>query len=502
MSASATKTTAAPRRLTAQDAFFLYGESRNAPMHIGALGMFEGKIDFARMTDRVERMLQLSPVYRQRLRFAPFNLAHPALEDDPAFAIGRHLHRHAMPHGSGDADLSTAAMSAFEQPLDRRHPLWEFHLFTGPSGDRSALLAKVHHCIADGLSGMELLKGAMDRRAEAVSVGRQRWIPTLPASGAEAFLDAIFDGAEARVAAAQRTALQYFQAFDDSSARAKLNETAADVMLSLARPAVPMPWNDGAISRSRAMRWTRFSVAQLRAIRVAFAATLNDVLLTVLAEAAARYLRHHRIAAYGIPMRIACPVSVRRRSQWGTLGNQVSMMFPESEAVPMNPAVRLASIAASTRRIKAAKQPEALHLMMSAGDVIPSSVAASISAGLASAIDGAARIAALAPIPANLRGSGGISFLFTNVPGPRTPLYFAGHRMTDSIGLLPLTTGMGYGVVAITYDRNVYLGMIADPVLMPDLEVMRSFTADAMRELTDTAAKMRGARPSADRAAA
>ncbi len=93
------------RRLSSQDASFLYNETPHGPLHVGLLQTFEGEIEFDRLINHLERRIHLLPRYRQRLVFAPFNLAHATLEDDPQFELRNHVKRHLLERGAGDAEL-------------------------------------------------------------------------------------------------------------------------------------------------------------------------------------------------------------------------------------------------------------------------------------------------------------------------------------------------------------------------------------------------------------
>ncbi len=161
-------------RLTTQDASFLYGESRNGPLHIGSVAIFEGEIDLEQTRRHVELRLHLIPRYRQRLSFVPFNLAHPTWEDDPNFAIERHVTHHQLAEGASEDDLIDAAMAVYEQPLPRDRPVWEMHLFGGLWGGRSGVVWKTHHCLVDGVSGMELLNVILDFRPDATAARAAR----------------------------------------------------------------------------------------------------------------------------------------------------------------------------------------------------------------------------------------------------------------------------------------------------------------------------------------
>ncbi len=149
-------------RLTAQDAAFIYGESRNGPMHIGSISFFEDEITYAELIRHFDSRLHLVPRYRQRLMPVPLNLDHATLEDDFDFKIENHVKLHQLPADASEAQLIEAAMAVFRKPLDRSRPLWEVHLFNGFKGNRSVILWLIHHCLVDGVSGMELLNVVMD----------------------------------------------------------------------------------------------------------------------------------------------------------------------------------------------------------------------------------------------------------------------------------------------------------------------------------------------------
>lgn len=480
-------------RLSTQDAAFLYAESRAEPMHIGGLAIFQGRIGFKAMIDHLEKRMHLVRRYRQRVRFVPFNLAHPTLRDDPSFATRNHVHCHDLPRNSGEAELAAHAMRVFEQPLDRGRPLWEFHLFRGLEGDRSAVLAKVHHCLVDGLSGVEMLKATMDRRADSAPPAPpvDAWGPAPLPNVFDALMDGAFDRAEDQFDAARRMMLPP-HAREETHNPLRMAETAARVVSSIARPTAPLPWNRSNVTQSRSLAWLRYPVAELRAIRIAFGGTVNDVALTALAEGAARYLKHHNHATAGRPLRIGCPVSVRRRPEWKVLGNRVSMMFPETGPDPLEPVSRLEMISDQTRRAKLAGEAQAIAALVDAGELVPPSVimpALGLGRNWMSAS------------PAATQG-GPISFIFTNVPGPRAPQYMAGRQMTDMVGLLPLAHGLGYGAVAMSYRRNLYLGLVAEPNLMPDIDLMKSLVAQVIEELGDAAQRAQSSRPEVHRAAA
>jgi len=271
-------------RLTTQDASFLYGESESAPLHFSGLAIFEGSINFARLRDYMERRLPLLPRLRQRLRFAPFNLAHPALEDDPDFKTTNHLFHHQLPAGSNEAALQAAALRLFEPLMDRSRPLWEMHLFTGLEGDRSAVLWRIHHCIVDGVSWVETLNVMLEPRPDAVAPAPiQLEEPKPLPNAAELLFDAARDLVSTQLGALRRIVSPASWRANTPSASAAITEALGPLL----RPTVLAPWNEGIVTKSRAMASLRFPLEDVCSIRDAFGGTVNDVALAALGEGAA-----------------------------------------------------------------------------------------------------------------------------------------------------------------------------------------------------------------------
>ncbi len=475
------------RRLSTQDASFLYNETPNGPLHIGLLQTFEGEIEFDRLIEYFERRIHLLPGYRQRLIFAPFNLAHATLEDDPAFELRNHLKRHTLHSGADDAEMAEIAMCVNEPPLERSRPLWELHLFQGLEGGRSALLWKIHHCIVDGVSALQLIATAMDLRPDAPAPAPERepWAPASLPDSSKSLLDAAVALVENRLDELHEAARLLSSPADLAERSAAMAGAAAQMFQMMSRPIVAAPWNMGLVSRACSLAWLRVSFGDLRAIRSALGGTVNDVVLTILSEGAARYLKHHEVATDGLALRVGCPVNVRREGENGAMGNRVSMMFPELAATPMDPIERYRSVVRETERIKAAREPQGMDLLTATADSVSPGLQDFNSKMTNSAIEAATRLSEFTGGLARMIAGPpmGINFIATNVPGAQVPMYLAGHRMLDFVGLVPLAGTLGYGVAIVSYNQNLFFGLMAEPQMMPDVEFMKSCIADAFEEL-------------------
>ena len=476
-------------RLTGQDPTFIYGESHNGPLHIGSFSFFEDEITYPELMRHFESRLPLVPRYRQRLVPVPFNLDHATLEDDPDFKIENHVKFHQLPAETSEAQLVGSALAVFRKPLDRKRPLWEVNLFNGFKGNRSVLMWSIHHCLVDGVSGMELLNVVMDIRPDppAPESNVERWSPKPLPGALRQLIGVALDRAQQQIDSIRRLSrvTPNFRSLvrdlgSDAGSLARLAR-------QMTRPIAATPWSAGFVSQERTLAWLRTSFADIRAIRGAFGGTINDVVLTMLSEGAARYLRYHR-AQPGAPFRIGCPVNVRHDDENGSLGNRVSMMFPELPAEPMDPVARLKLVTAETQRIKEAGEPQALERLMRYSESAPPAIVATL-AGMATAgMDAAASLQRYIPAWAKPAAPApGINFIATNVPGSLVPLFLAGHRMVDYVGLLPLGANLGFGVPIVSYNQNLYFTMMAAPNLMPDPDRMKSLVEQVFEELKQAA---------------
>ena len=146
-----------PDRLTGLDASFLHFEEGGAHMHVGSVLLFEGEAPpYEDFVAQLERRLALVPRYRQKLAFPPLVQSKPVWIDDPHFNAGYHVRHTALPAPAGEPELRRLAGRVFAQRLDRSKPLWELWLVDRVGEDRFALVTKTHHCLVDGVSGVDI----------------------------------------------------------------------------------------------------------------------------------------------------------------------------------------------------------------------------------------------------------------------------------------------------------------------------------------------------------
>jgi len=459
------------RRLSAQDASFLYGERAEAPLHIGSIAVFEGDVSYERFVANIASKLHLIPRYQQRVVPTPLNISHPTWEWDPDFDLHRHIKQIDIESPGTDAQLLDLGGRLFQGMLDRNKPLWEMYLVRGLEGGRSALVSKVHHCLVDGVSGIELLMVVLDISPNPatplppVEQPERSPIPDPLRLLVDGILDNISAGVD-RWAASQNRFWDTVFAADDR-ARSVLRSVEA-ALPYLVDPAARAPFNKP-IGGERKLAVNEFSFAEIRAIRAECGGTVNDVVLTVLGGGLGRYLEMHGEKTEGRSVRILTPVNVRRDDERGALGNRVSMLLVEVPVGERDPLERLRVVNERTDRLKRRN------------------VAAGIEAIGQAMNDGAPPM--LQALAGTLRQPPNTlaNLICTNVPGPMIPLYTVGHRMLAHYPMVPLSWEMGIGCGVTSYDQKLYFGLLADPAIASDVDRLKEFVDQAFVELRSAA---------------
>jgi diacylglycerol O-acyltransferase len=456
-------------RLSAQDGAFFYNDTEEAPMNLGSVAVFQGEISYERLRENLEPKMHLVPRYRQRVIPAPLNLHHPTWEFDPQFDIRRHIIPVRLDPPGSDDQLRELAARVFQGRLSRDKPLWEIHLVHGLEGDRSAMAFKVHHCLVDGVSGVELLMMVLDVSPDPP--------PPPPPPGpyepppmpdtVTRFFDAVFD----RLADGLKTTADIQKALlntmDNPATARSLSRALEAALPYFAVPGQRAPFN-ASFSGERKLAWSEYDFSEVRAIRQACGATVNDVVLAVLGGALSRYYEGHGQATDGKIARVLTPVNVRREDERGALGNRISMVLVEVPLGLRSPLERVNAIRERTERMKRDHVADGIGLVADSLGGLPP---------ILQALFGAL------PKPPNTLAN----MVCTNVPGPMIPLYSLGHRLEAHYPLMPITWEMGVGCAVTSYNQKLYFALMADAKAAPDVERLGAFLTEAYVELRSAA---------------
>jgi WS/DGAT/MGAT family acyltransferase len=472
------------RRLSATDAAFLYLETASAPMHIASIYVLDGELAFEKVLEHFESRIHLIPAFRQRLAQVPFNLAHPVWVDDPEFDLRNHVKHLQLPEGATLEDGIDAATELNEPMLDRRRPLWRFHVINGVPG-KTLILHQNHHATIDGLGAIELSTILYDLDPEFEQPPPvDLWQPEPVPGPMQRISDAVrehFDAAREKGGS---------RLLGDAGKRHLVSKAFGVIGRFLTRPVITAPFNAGPVGPKRRARYVKHSLAEIREIRRALGGTVNDVVLAVVSDAVARYLELHDERTDDGYLRIMCPVNLRAEDEAGTPGNLVTAVFTELPAWPMTPVQRLIAVRAEMERITHGEDAQALTVLADlASSIWPVPLAPAQLVG--TPWDPTAFTARM-PRP-EWPGSRwrppnfGFNFVCTNIPGIQEPQYLVGHKVTATIGLLVLALNVGFSVTVMSHNKEVFISFICDPTLLPDLEAMVEAAETSFGELLGTA---------------
>ncbi len=468
-------------RLTALDNSFLIAESPKSHMHIagtavyeaGPLRTAEGGVDIDRLRAYVDSRLHLIPRYRQVLAYIPIE-QHPVWVDDQHFNIHYHVRHTSLPRPGDPRQLKRLAGRIMSQQLDRSKPLWEMWIVEGlQGGEHFAMITKVHHCMIDGMSSVDLLNVLLAIAPSDAVESAPRWLPRPVPDPWQLFAAEAWRRAQAPFLLAREFRRAIASASDPRSDVRVMFRTLRGMLSSGLRFVSDTPINRP-IGPHRRVDWHVMSLDDVKAVKRGVGGTLNDVVLATVTGAVQRYLEGRRVNVDVLDFRVMAPVSVRSSEERGTLGNRVSAWIIELPLAERDPRRRVALIAERTAQLKQSKQAMGAEMLTRAAEWTPSTL---LSLG--------ARMMTRA-LPFNI--------VVTNVPGPQVPLYMLGARMLDNYGHIPLTDYLGVGIVLFSYAGKLCWGFTADWDLVPDLPDFVRAVADAFEELR-VAAGAHDARP-------
>jgi WS/DGAT/MGAT family acyltransferase len=450
--------------MSATDAGFLYLERPHAPLQIGAVVELSGPLSVEELAQRIESRIAHVPRYAQRAMPLPLGLGHPQWEDATEFDPRDHLQRWALPAPAGDHELCQLAAQLLAQPLARDRPLWEMHLLDDAHDGRSALFLKVHHCMADGLSGVRLLDEILDVNPASGAAARGRApAPPVQVQGTGLRVGRALGQSLRRQLHAAGSVIDAVRRPMRARATAGALRDAAWSALRLATGDLPeMPWNDR-LGPRRELYFARLPLDGVARVRRALGGTVNDVVLCVLAGGLHRYLGSIGIRTRGLELTALVPVSLRRAEEGAALGNRISAILVPLPVDPEDEVARLTAMRAITERLKSASAWTGIDSLLQLLDDLPAGLVAAAARRL-----GRVRIANL---------------VATNVPGPREPRFLCGRRVETIYPIVPITDGLGLGLAVLSYAGTLHVGLNADPGLVPDLEKLGSATLRAFEEL-------------------
>ena len=461
-----------PDRLTGLDSAFLHLEANGtAHMHVASVMVFEGPAPgYDELLEHVLSRLHLVPRYRQRLAFVPFGQGRPVWADDPHFNPRYHIRHTGLPQPEDEAELKQLAGRIFSQRLDRSKPLWEIWLVAQMAGDRFALIAKTHHALVDGISGVDITTVLFDAAPEPPGPARPPapWVARPLPGSAKLLADALLERSTAP-AEMLRGARAMLRAPKRALGHVKdtLVGVGATTLAGVSAPAPPSPFNVE-ITPHRRYTWVDAELAQFKAIKDSLGGTLNDVVLAAVSLALGRHMRVQGFDTEGLLLKAMVPVSVRAEAERGALGNRVTAMWAPLPVGITDPAQCLAQIRLEMDEIKRSGQAVGAEALTNLAGFAPPTI-----------LSQAARLQARQRF---------FNLVVTNVPGPQFPLYLLGQRLLRLYPVVPLAHRQALGIAVMSYDGHLGFGLLGDYDALPELETI----AEELRRAIAALAKAAG----------
>ena len=466
------------RQLQGMDSSFVALETRNSPMHIGSILIYNpatapgGFVRFKDILNFFESRMQLSRTIRQRLVRVPFDLDHPYWIEDPDFDLEYHVRHIALPKPGDWRQLCIQAARIFARPLDLERPPWEFTVVEGldnvPGVAKGsfAMVTKVHHAAIDGMSGIDLMEAMHTLNPDDPPPSTpDKWKPEKVPNPVELLGKSYFN-------AVTNPLKQLEVAAKAAPGLAKAIKGLATKEFSVSRDMVaPKTRFNRVISSHRVVEGRSFKLADVKTIRLLEdGAKVNDVFLAIVGGAMRKYL----LSKQDLPkatLTAMAPISVRSKNEKGDMGNQVAAMIAPLGTHIEDPAERLAYVHSKTVNSKAMTDAMGARNMTEMSKVSPALFMA-LGAQLFTRLGLADR------------GVGPpFSTVVTNVPGPPIPIYSTGARLESMMGLLCLNDGLGLGHVVQSYCDEATISFTACRELLPDPEFYIECIEDSFNEL-------------------
>ena len=450
-------------RLTGLDSSFLHLEDGPAHMHVASTLVFEGPApDYVEFREHIRSRLHLVPRFRQKLRFVPYGQGRPVWVDDPQFNLDYHVRHTALPEPGSEQQLRTLAARVFSQRLDRSKPVWELWLVDGLSDGRFAIVGKSHHCLVDGVSGMDITTVLFDTEPEPPAQPEpEPWAPGPEPSDTQvlgrALIDRVTTPGEAvrGVRALFRAPRQVAGAVVDG-----LESMGALARAGISAPASPF---NVEISPYRRFAWVQADLDGFKRIKAAGGGTVNDVVLAAVAGALGRYLRARGHATADLELKAMVPISVRTTGEHGDLGNRVSAMYAPLPVGVEDPAERLRAVSESMGDLKESKQAVGASILTGLADFAPPTIL-----GQAGRMQSRQRF---------------FNMVVTNVPGPQFPLYLMGRELQAVFPMVPLAKRQAVCFGIMSYNGQIDFGLIGDYDAMADIDSLARDLSESIAEL-------------------
>jgi WS/DGAT/MGAT family acyltransferase len=452
--------------LSGVDAAWLRMDEPTNLMTITSVLVLEDAIDLSTLREIVaERFIGFTR-FRQRVRSASSG---EQWELDPHFDLTQHVRRAALPGDAGKAELQERVSELMSTPLDRNKPLWHLELIEDYAGG-SAIIARIHHCIADGIALVQVLLSLTDEYFDPSrfpKTKRSSRLPGLiraPLNAAKKAADAagllLNEGAHALVDPSRIT-LRAKQGMSLGAALSKLALIGADSDTRV----------KGDLGVAQNAAWSGpIDLDVVKKTAHAIDAKVNDVLLAAVAGALRYYLDEHGDSTDGVSIRGMIPVNLRPIEKAFELGNRFGLVYVDLPVGLSERSERVMNVKHQMDEIKASSEAAAAFGILEVLGYFPTELE-----------EQAVRLF-----------SSKASAVLTNVPGPRNHLHMKGRRLQHIMPWVPRAGNIGIGISIFSYAGEVRLGIACDNGLVPDPETILEGFESEFAQIVESFDQSRG----------
>ena len=452
--------------MSSVDRSWLRMDTPENPMMISAVLMFEKPIDIKRLKRTLEERFLKFRRFRQRIVTKGDRIY---WEDDPLFDLDNHLHRIALPGKAGKDELQALASDFNSSTLDFRHPLWQIH-YIDNFEDGCALLVRIHHCIADGISLVRVLLSLTDKSPEPkLEKVARKPSPTKPeGTPASRFLNRLVDSSQAGW---QQAKLFVESVREEPNYPLKLATTAGGITVDLIKlgltPSEPETSLKQQLRGRKKVAWAKpLALDDVKHCARLLDGTVNDVLLCAATGALSRHFTEQQQTLPDCGIRVAVPFNLRPLDQpIETLGNQFGLVLVSLPIDVTDPLMCFRQVQENMNRLKRSYQAQVTYSLLDLfgrGPDILERRALDLLSNKASAV-------------------------LTNVPGPRHAVYLAGSKLVQPMFWVPQSGNIGIGMSIFSYAGTVQFGITIDKGIPADPVAVMEYFRDSFGNLYQAA---------------
>ncbi|MFU8878247.1 MAG: WS/DGAT/MGAT family O-acyltransferase, partial [Wenzhouxiangellaceae bacterium] len=433
------------------DTAWLRMEQPTNLMMITGVILLRDQVDFEQLKEVIASRFLAFPRFRHK---AVQNARGCWWEEDEDFELSSHIRRIALPGDAGKAELEEFVSELASTPLDKYRPLWQFH-FVENYVEGPALITRIHHCYADGMALVQVMLSltSNDREKSTALVEPEQWKrrQVRESNVFKRLLEPAREGMDAVQHLGVKLVEEASGLIRDPHKATAYADSASEIMSELATMLLlsddPQSRFKGKLGIRKRVAWTDpLPLLEVKAISQALGCTVNDVLIGIMTGALHRYLIDHDEDPSELEIRATIPVNLRPLEHARELGNHFGTVFLDLPIWEANPLARVYRVAENMHHLKTSKQ-------------------ATVSLGLLATVGMAPAVVQQAALELFAKKA---TTVLTNVPGPTQSLYMSGSEISQMMVWVPQSGSIGMGISILSYNDQVFCGVITDNKLVPD----------------------------------